>query len=206
MAKKVAVTRTEQELTHEEAKQFLLDVFTAKKKEWIATNDFFMDARAMGLFPPEKNIFELQSLVNELMHEGKLRIEYVSAIPPAYPVLAFRRVKDSDVVKNIKFWSDGETSYLGVCKRADSYEIELCARKSGVRLPWDGKPTTISAEVLVSDALGWELGEDTDYFSSESFPVWINRFFKDGKEYAVCSRLDKTDFGAKRLGNWIHKL
>jgi len=73
MAKRVIVSRQESELTDENAKQFILNVF-ADIDQYFILNSFLGRIQEAGLV--ESKIGELGGLVNQLLNEGKLRIEY----------------------------------------------------------------------------------------------------------------------------------
>ena len=90
MAKRVINHRQEVEITDEEAKQCILDgVFTCVGSGFMVEN-FKSRAIASGL---EGN---LEKLLNELIKEGKLRIEYeyISGPPMSGPgwVLVIKRI------------------------------------------------------------------------------------------------------------------
>ncbi len=88
MAKRVVIVRKETELTKEEAKQYILyNVFTCVGSRF-QLKDFPSRAVASGL---EGN---LEELVNELIKEGKLRIEYeyLHAGPGGGYFLVIRRI------------------------------------------------------------------------------------------------------------------
>lgn len=69
MAKRVIVSRQEVELTDEEAKQYILDKVFTGVGGGFQLKDFDKEAVAGGI---EGN---LEVLVNELIKEGKLRVE-----------------------------------------------------------------------------------------------------------------------------------
>jgi hypothetical protein len=74
MAKRVVVTRQEFELTDEEAKRYILEkVFTAKGVT-MRVEDFARHVKDKGLEAGMDG--DLERLVNALIREGKLRIEY----------------------------------------------------------------------------------------------------------------------------------
>ncbi len=74
MAKRVVVDRKEFELTNAEAKQYILDHILAAKGVYVEVESFARVAKEQGL---EASQFgDLKCLINELIKEGKLRIEY----------------------------------------------------------------------------------------------------------------------------------
>lgn len=87
MAKRIIVSRKEVELTNEEAKQYILnDVFTRVGSRFRLENfDRIISAGLEG---------NLEELVNELIEEGKLRVdrEWFHAGPATAWIWVIRRI------------------------------------------------------------------------------------------------------------------
>ena len=93
MAKRVVVSRQEFELTDEEAKQYILDNMFTAVGSCFRVEDFFKRASASGIEDSKGE--DLKKIVNQLINEGKLRIEYehVRAAFISGYILIIKRVK-----------------------------------------------------------------------------------------------------------------
>lgn len=93
MAKRVVVSRQEFELTDEEAKQYILDNMFAVVGSCFKIEDFFEQASTAGIEDSKGE--DLKKIVNQLIAEGKLRIEYehVRAAFISGYILIIRRVQ-----------------------------------------------------------------------------------------------------------------
>ena len=74
MPKRIVVSRQEFELTDEEAKQYILDNMFPVVGSYFRIEDFFKRALATGIEDSKSE--DLKKIVNQLIEEGKLRIEY----------------------------------------------------------------------------------------------------------------------------------
>jgi len=74
VAKRVIVSRQEFELTDEEAKQYIIDNMFTEVGSCFNVDDFFKQASAAGIENTKGE--DLKRIVNQLIEEEKLRIEY----------------------------------------------------------------------------------------------------------------------------------
>ena len=74
MAKRMVVSRQEFKLTDEEAKQYILDRVFTVVGSCFKEEDFLKRASAAGIESSKGE--DLKKIVNQLIEEGKLRIEY----------------------------------------------------------------------------------------------------------------------------------
>ena len=74
--KRVTITRKEINITNEEAKQFILEKVFIEKGTTYRVKDFASLVQTCGLEMSESD--SLERLLNELIKEGKLRIQYQS--------------------------------------------------------------------------------------------------------------------------------